>query len=265
METNTIKFETPEEGIGLLTLNRPDRLNAMSLEMLDELYDLFGQLKYDDNIRVLIITGAGEGFCSGADLSGGLAQDPSLTRIANPGNFLHMVQKRYSGVILEQRRLPQPIIAAVNGVAAGGGMCVALAADVIYANPNARFVPSFANIGLSGGELGTTYFLPRLVGTTRAAEILLTGRTVEAQEADRIGLVCRVLSVDELLDTSMVTARLMLEKSKLGLQQTKEAININLTAPSLESAIEFENRNQAILAFGPDFAEAVNKFGKKRK
>lgn len=265
MAFNTIKFEEPEKGIGLLTFNRPDRLNAMSMEMLDELYALFERLKEDDTIRVLIFTGAGDGFCAGADLLGGTLQDSSMENIANPGNFLHKVQKRYSGIIIEQRRLPQPIIAAVNGVAAGGGFCVALASDVIYAAPTAKFVPSFINIGLSGGELGTSYLLPRLVGTTRAAEILLTGRTVEAEEADRIGLVCRMVPAGTLMDTAMSTARLMLEKSPYGLRQTKEALNMNQSAPSLESAVEFENRNQAILAFGSDFAEAVNKFGQKKK
>ena len=160
------------------------------------------------------------------------------------------------------RRIPQPIIAAVNGHAAGGGMCIALASDVIIAGPGATFTPSFINIGLSGGELGTSYFLPRAVGIYRAAEILFTGRTVDAAEAEKIGLISRLVDEDELMKTAMETARLMLGKSTFGLRFTKEVLYQNLDAPSLEAAIELENRNQSICCTTPDFFEAVEAFSK---
>ena len=144
-------------------------------------------------------------------------------------------------------------------------MCIALASDVILASPKATFIPSFINIGLSGGELGTSYFLPRLVGTTRAAEILLTGRAVDAAEAERIGLVCRVVEEGDLISAALDTARAMLTKSRLGLRLTKETLNQNLTAPSLEAAIELENRNQSMCCYEPEFLEAVEAFSKGRE
>jgi len=186
MEFNTIKYESPEDGIGLITLNRPDRLNAINLDMLEELHVLFERLSADDTVRIILITGAGRGFCSGADLLDDRIADEAAALFSSAASHLVKIQKVYSRLIIEMRRLPQPIIAAVNGPAAGGGMCIAMASDVIIANSNAAFTPSFINIGLSGGELGSSYFLPKLVGTARAADILLTGRTVDAAEADKI-------------------------------------------------------------------------------
>jgi enoyl-CoA hydratase len=144
-------------------------------------------------------------------------------------------------------------------------MCIALASDVIMASPDATFIPSFINIGLSGGELGSSYFLPRLVGIARSAEILLTGRTVEAAEADRIGLISRMVEDEDLMDAAMGTARIMLTKSPLGLRLTKETLNQNLNAPSLEAAIELENRNQSICCFAPEFLGAVEMFSKNKE
>jgi enoyl-CoA hydratase len=259
---NTIKFEEPEPGIGLITLSRPDRLNALSLDMLEELHALFDELRKRDEVRVLIITGKGRGFCSGADLKDSRARREAATLFASAGTHLFSVQKTYADRILEMRRLPQPIIAAVRGPAAGGGMCIAMASDVILATPSATFIPSFINIGLSGGELGTSYFLPRLVGTARAAEILLTGREVAASEAERIGLVSRLVDEGKLMDAAMETARIMLTKSRLGLRLTKETLNQNLNASSLEAAIELENRNQSMCCFEPEFLEAVEAFSK---
>ena len=160
------------------------------------------------------------------------------------------------------RRLPQPVIAAVNGVAAGGGMCLALASDIIIAGPAASFIPSFINIGLSGGELGTTYFLPRMVGSAKASEILMTGRKVGAQEAERIGLASCLAGEGELMPKALETARTLLGKTPFGLRMTKEAIRRNLNAPSLEDAVAFENRNQSIGCTTPEFFEAVMAFGK---
>ncbi|MFH1090262.1 MAG: enoyl-CoA hydratase-related protein [Pseudomonadota bacterium] len=264
MKFNTIRFEEPEEGLGLITLNRPERLNAINLEMLDEMHVLYEQLRVSEKVRVLILTGEGRGFSSGADLTDTKVLEQVSRLFQDPATYLIHVQKKYANLILEMRRLPQPIIAAVKGPAAGGGFCMALASDVVIAAPSAKFVASFINLGLSGGELGSTYFLPRLVGLTRAAEILMTGRTVEAAEAEKMGLVCRVVAEDKLLDSALETARLMLAKSYMGLLQTKEALNQNLTAPNLEAALELENRNQTICIFTPAFRQAVEAFtGKK--
>jgi enoyl-CoA hydratase len=265
MEFNTIKFDTPQEGIGRITLNRPARLNAINLDMLEELHVLFEQLTTDEDVRVIVITGAGRGFCSGADLMDERIASQAATLFSNAAAHLFKIQKVYSRLVIEMRRLPQPIIAAVNGTAAGGGMCMALASDVIIAGARASFTPSFINIGLSGGELGTTYFLPRLVGSARAADILMTGRTVDAAEADRIGLISRLTEDERLMEVALEIASSMLDKTPLGLRLTKETLNQNQNAPSLESAIELENRNQSILCLTPEFFKAVEKFGQRKK
>ena len=264
MEFNTIKYESPVDGIGLITLNRPDRLNAINLEMLEELHLLFERLNTDENIRVILITGAGRGFCSGADLLDDRIAREAAALFSSAAAHLVKIQKIYSRLIIEMRRLPQPIIAAVNGPAAGGGMCIALASDVIIADTNAAFTPSFINIGLSGGELGTSYFLPRLVGNARAADILLTGRTVNAAEADKIGLISRLVDEEKLMEVALEIAADMLNKTPMGFRFTKEVLNQNQNAPSLESAIELENRNQSILCITPEFFKAVEKFGKRK-
>ncbi len=265
MEFETIKFKEPETGIGLVTLSRPDRLNALSLDMVGELHVLFLALMERKDLRILILTGEGRGFCSGADLKDARLRQEFPTAYPDPTVHLIAIQKRYADLVLEMRHLPQPIIAAVNGPAAGGGMCLALASDVVIAGPKAAFTPSFINIGLSGGEMGTTFFLPQKVGSGRAAEILLTGRTVDAQEAEKIGLVSRVVEEDRLLEVAMEIARILLAKSPMGLRFTKEALNLSLTAPSLEAAIEFENRNQSMCCSTPDFFKAVEAFRMRKR
>jgi enoyl-CoA hydratase len=265
MPYTTIKFDTPETGIGHITLNRPKRLNAINLGMLDDLFSLFEELRYRDDVRVILITGEGRGFCSGADLMDEELHQKAEQVFASAASHLMHVQKKYSRLIVDMRQLPQPIIAAINGPAAGGGMSIALASDVVIAGPQAVFTASFINIGLSGGELGTSFFLPRRVGTARAADILYTGRTVDAAEAERIGLVSHLVEEDNLLQTAFDVARAMLAKSVIGLRLTKEVLNQNLNAPSLESAIELENRNQSICCVTPEFYEAVAAFSKRKK
>jgi len=265
MEFSTIKYETPRDGIGLIRLNRPERLNAINLEMLEELHILCERLNTDEDVRVVILTGSGRGFCSGADLLDEKIAADSANLFSNSATFLMKLQKVYSRLIVEMRRLPQPVIAAVNGPAAGGGMCMAMASDIIIAGPKASFTPSFINIGLSGGELGTTYFLPKLVGSARAADILLTGRTVGAAEANKIGLISRLVEEDRLMEVALEIAAAMLDKTPLGLRFTKETLNQNQNAPSLENAIELENRNQSILCITPEFFNAVGKFGQRKK
>ena len=167
----SLLFEEIEPQVGLITLNRPEKLNAMNMTMVEELHDLLAILSKDDSIRVLILTGQGRGFCSGADLTeAGQNKDRETL---SPESFLRLVQERYAGLILALREIPQPVIAAVNGPAAGGGMALALGADIRLASPEAYFVASFINIGLSGGEMGSSYLLPRLIGLSRAAEVLL--------------------------------------------------------------------------------------------
>jgi enoyl-CoA hydratase len=264
MTYQSLLYQEPEPGIGLVTLNRPECLNAIHFGLLDDFHALCQDLSdRAQEVRVLIVTGAGRGFCAGADLSNinDYLAKPEL--FGTPALFLANVQKKYSRLMVELRKIPQVVISAVNGPAAGGGMCLALAADVIYAAPEAYFMASFINIGLTGGELGSSYFLTRSVGSVRAREILMTGRKVHAEEAERIGMINQVVLKEQLVDTALATARVMLTKSVMGLRHTKEVIDQNLEAPSFEAAVELENRNQTIGAFSGDFMTAVNMFQKK--
>jgi enoyl-CoA hydratase/carnithine racemase len=173
-------------------------------------------------------------------------------------------QKRIAEVIIRLRRINQPVIAAVKGAATGGGFALAMASDIRIAGESAKFNNAFINIGLSGTDVGSSYFLPRLIGLSRAAEILYTGRFVDAQEAERIGFVSRVVPDDQLLEAALNLAREMLKKSPLGLRLTKEAINQNIDAPSMEAAIYLENRNQVVCMSTKDMFEALTSFFEKR-
>jgi enoyl-CoA hydratase len=258
----TLIFTEIEPRVGLVTLNRPKQLNAINVTMLDEFNDLFAVLSRDDAIRILIITGAGRGFCAGADLNDAVAHRDSEF-FADPESFLRLVQERYAALILGLRRIPQPVIAAVNGPAAGGGFSLALACDIRVAAAEASFVASFANIGLTGGELGTSYLLPRLIGVARSSEILFTGRKVRSEEAERIGLVNKIVAGDLLMETALSYARPMIEKGVGSLKLTKRVIDQNIDAPSLEAAINLENRNQTIMVFSGDFFKLIAPFVKK--
>jgi enoyl-CoA hydratase len=255
----TLLFEEIEPRIGLITLNRPDRLNALNDPMLDDFYELLKALDRDDALRVLIITGAGRGFCAGADLKE-IVTRVQTEAFADPESFLRLVQEKYAGLILRLRSIRQPVIAAVNGAAAGGGMAIALAADIRLCTPEAYFVASFINIGLSGGEMGSSYLLPRMIGISRAAEILLTGRKVFGEEAERIGLVSRLAPAEILTETALTYARMMTAKTVGGLRLTKRALEQNQTAPSLEAAINLENRNQALMVFSGEFRRMLEAF-----
>jgi enoyl-CoA hydratase len=259
----TLIYHVPEPGIGHMILNRPEYLNALSLAMVEELHELFDELIRSEEIRVLIISGAGRGFCAGADLGKPELLKPAIHEGA--AGHLKAIQRRYSSLIIKLRGLPQPVIAVVSGPAAGGGMCLALSADIVYVSPTATFINSFINIGLSGGELGSSYLLPRLTGFSRAAEILYTGRTVDAREAERIGLVTRLVEDEsKLIESAMDTARVMLKKNPMGLRLTKEALNRNLSAVSLKAAIEIEDLNQSICITMPEIQQAVKKFMKDK-
>ena len=257
----TFTVDEIEPRIGLVTLNRPDRLNAINVEMLDEFNALFADLAKDDAFRVLILTGAGRGFCAGADLEDAVSHRDSAA-FSDPESFLRLVQERYAALVLGLRRIPQPLIAAINGPAAGGGFSMALACDIRVAVPEAYFVASFANIGLSGGELGTSYLLPRLIGLARAADVLYTGRKMGADEAERVGLVNRVVPRESLIDMALSYARPMIAKGVGSLKLTKRVLDQNIDAPSLEAAINLENRNQTMMVFSGELFKLIRPFSK---
>ena len=258
MTGGTLLVDRPRAGIVVATLNRPDRLNALTFSMFGELEQLAAAIGADDGARVLVLSGAGRGFCAGLDLDDA-ATLPDMTA----ARFLHD-QEGWSRAITSFRRLPKPVIAAVNGPAAGAGFSLALAADIRLASPAARFNAAFIKIGLTGGDCGSSWMLPRIVGLGHAYEILLTGRLIDADEAARIGLVNRVVPAPDLLPAALDLAELIAANSPFGVRLTKQLVQVNVDAPSLDAAAELENRNQALAAGTNDMAEALLAFREKR-
>jgi enoyl-CoA hydratase/carnithine racemase len=260
LDLETMTLERPAPSIAVLTLNRPDRLNAMTMRMFDELMAVPQALKEDESLRALVVIGAGRGFCAGYDLD----QIHEITELG-VREFLKF-QELATGGLAAIRGLQVPVIAAVNGAAAGGGLALALAADIRLASPTARFNAAFVKIGLSCGELGTSWTLTRLVGPGRAAEIAYTGRMVDAEEAERIGLVNRVVDGDReaLLDEALALAAQIASNSPGGVQLSKRALQANLEISSYAAALELENRGQALLTRGEDMPEALQAFKDKR-
>lgn len=253
-----LSLEEPEPGIGLLTLRRPARLNALSWPLIDELHEtLAAAAKLP--LRVLVLTGEGRGFCSGLDI----ADEGSLT---GPGSVQANLdrQERVASLALALRNLPMPVIAAVNGPAAGGGLALALACDIRLCAPAARFNVAFVRIGLSGCDVGVSFLLPRIVGLGVASELMLTGRLVDADEAVRIGLANRVVEADDLLEAALALGREIAANSPFGVRMTKQVLRRNIEATSLEAAIELENRTQVLATRTDDLREALTAFRERR-
>jgi enoyl-CoA hydratase len=246
------------DGIALCTLNRPEKLNAIDEPMWRDLTALGSALDTDDDVRVGIITGAGRGFCAGADL-GAIAQ---LGGVDTP-QFMQ-AQERAGRALVALKRAAKPLVAAVNGPATGGGLAIALAADVRIAAPEARFNVAFVRLGLSGADVGVSWMLPRVVGMGHASELMLTGRLIDADEALRIGLVNRVVPAEELIDNAFAVAAEIASNSPFGLRLTKQALHVNVDAGSMESAVEVENRNQVLASRTQDMTEAITAFLQKR-
>ena len=259
---STVLLETVRPGIVLLTLNRPERLNAMSTELVGELHDRLDEVAADRDARVVILTGAGRGFCAGLDLK----EVPSAPGSEGLGRAqAGMATQQYiASLVPHLRSLRQPVIAAVNGAASGGGLALALGSDVRIAGASARFNVAFVRIGLSGCDVGVSWLLPRLVGAARAHELMLTGRLIDAEEADRIGLVVRVVPDAELLDAALETATQIAANSPFGVWMTKEVMWSNLETSSLQAGIDLENRTQLLAATTGDMSEAVSAFLEKR-
>ena len=254
----TLDLESTAAGVAVVTLNRPDRYNAMTAVMFDELEHAALALDDEDDLRAVIITGAGQAFCAGYDLAdaGELPALGALSMLAR--------QERAARALVAIRSARVPVIAAVNGPAAGGGFALALAADIRLAAPAARFNAAFVRIGLSAGDLGTSWLLPRLIGPGAASEICFTGRPVEAAEALTLGLVNAVSEPGALLDDALALAASIAANSPGGVQLSKRALQANMEAASYAAAIELENRGQALLTRGTDFPEALAAFKAKR-
>jgi len=249
-----------EEHLTWLTLHRPEALNALDPTLVRELRQFLWELPDDRQTRVLVLRGAGRAFCAGLDLKAHAAT-------AGEGGGVTAGlrgQRTISELVLLMRRAPQPIIAAVHGPACGGGFALALAADVRIAGESARMNAAFIRLGLSACDVGVSYFLPRLVGASVAAELLLTGNFIDAARAERTGLVSRVVADGELEAAARAMAGDMLRNSPLGLRLTKECYRHALDAGSLEAVIAMEDRNQVLAAGTADFREGVAAFLGKR-
>jgi enoyl-CoA hydratase/carnithine racemase len=257
-ELQTLTFEVAETGIGVLRVNRPERMNSQTVRMFTE-YGLAARALRDSRLRALILSGTGErAFCAGFDLD----EVDVITRMG-VREFLEF-QETASGGIQAIRHLPFPVIAAVHGAATGGGLALALAADIRLVSPTAKFSAAFLRVGLSLGELGTSYNLSRLIGAGRAAEIGYTGRLVGAAEAVAIGLANRVVPADRLYDEAVALARLIATNSPGGVRMSKRAIQRNQEITSYAAALELENRGQALLTRSADMPEALAAFKEKR-
>lgn len=250
-------IEVQREGdVEWLTLSRPDNFNALNLALTQELYDYFGSLPDRPDVRVVVLRGAGRHFCAGYDLE----DVDQLTVSLDQGLRL---QRQLSGVVLRMRRCPQPVVGLLQGAACGGGFALALGCDVRFAAPNARMNVAMAKIGLTGCDMGISYFLPRAVGPAIAAELMYTGRFVNAERALRIGLVNDVVPEEKLTETAKELVQEMLAMSPVGLRLTKDGLSMAQETGSLATVMALEDRGQA-MCFEAFMKEGVAAFHEKR-
>ncbi|HEX6478666.1 MAG TPA: enoyl-CoA hydratase family protein [Ktedonobacteraceae bacterium] len=243
-----------KDGIATLTLNRPEVMNALTFEIYAQLRDLFEALRYDETVRAIVLTGAGDNFCSGGDVHEIIGE---LLKRDMKG---HLEFTRMTGAVVQNmRQLDKPIIAALNGMTAGAGAVLALASDLRIASEKARFAFLFTKVGLTGADMGAGYLLPRVVGTGRAFELLLLGDTIDVSTAERYGLVNRVVPHAELLPKAYELARRLANGPTLAISMTKRMINSELEM-DLVSAIEAEAQAQALMLMGEDHRQFYERF-----
>ena len=244
--------------VEIATLNRPERLNALNEGLVDDLNAYFGGLADRPEVRVVILRGAGRGFCAGLDIQEDRSSDetPVLRTLRT--------QTRIGNIYRKMRACPQPIIALGHGAACGGGLSLLLASDVRYATPDFRANAAYIRIGLGGCDMASSYFLPRLVGASLAAEMILTGRFIDAERALRAGLVSEIIDEETLLERGLALADEMLATSPHGLRLSKQVLNLNIDAQSLDAAMAIEDRQQVILSATEDHREALTAFLEKR-
>jgi len=255
---DNLEIDFPEEGIARITLNRPERLNAMTYGLVNDLHEALDKVDNDHAVRAVILTGAGRGFCAGLDLTG-------FGRIPGTEDFGEQqqgmaVQQYIAELVHHMRDVRQPIIAGVNGAAAGGGFALACASDVRYCGTSAKFGTAFVRLGISGCDIGVSWMLPRLIGASRAWELMLTGRVIDSEEANRIGLVSNVVADEDLSERCLSVAREISRNSPFGVWMTKEVMWSNLEIPSLRAGIDMENRTQILSAGTEDSKKAMSSF-----
>jgi enoyl-CoA hydratase len=258
-----VRVERPRPHVALVTLDRPERMNSMAFDLMLPLREMLADLGRDNDVRVVVLTGEGRGFCSGADQEnpGRIPDIDGLTVSTIALRSMELLEK----VIATIRDLHQPVIAAVNGPAIGGGFCLALACDVAVAGEAAYFRAAGINNGLTAAELGLSYLLPRAVGSSRAAEVMLTGRDIDAAEAARIGLVSQTVADDALLDTCYQVAERIIALSRPGIELTKRMLRASLDASSLSAHMDHEGMAQLYVRLTTrNFEESVAARKEKR-
>jgi enoyl-CoA hydratase/carnithine racemase len=259
IQPRSFRYEPRDTGVATITLDRPERLNALTFEVYAELRDTFAQLDRADEVRAVVVTGAGRGFCSGGDV-----EDIIGALFGRESAGLHEFTTMTCDVILNLRRCGKPVIAAINGVAAGAGAVIAAACDFRIAAESARIAFLFPRVGLSGADMGASWLLPRLVGLGRATELLMTGEFVDAARALEMGLYHRVVAQDMVLPEAIALAEKLARGPAAALAATKRAIDDEFEL-DLESALEYEARVQAELMEHPDYREAYEAFREKRE
>lgn len=248
-------------GVRLVELNRPQRLNALHAEAVEELHAAFEALARDRECRAIVLSGAGRAFCAGLDLAG-FGSSPGADE-SDPLQWMFTGQKRLSGLVTHLRELPQPVVAAVNGPAMGAGLALVLGSDIRLAASGARFGTAFIKLGVSGCDIGVSWLLPRLVGVARAQELMLTGREVGAEEALEMGIVTAVFEDGALIEAAGEVAERIAAHPPFAVAQTKEAMWAALEAPTLRLGMDIENRQQIMLASSGGLAAASQAFMEK--
>ncbi len=256
-----VELTHPTPEITVVTLNRPEKLNALSYELVEDLHATIDDVAASDECRVVVLTGAGRGFCSGLDLTSpnpaGVGADLQFPRSGMRW------QERIADLTARIHRLRQPVIAAVNGPAYGGGLGIAAACDIRLASRSARFCTQFIKLGLGGCDIGVSYTLPRIIGAGPAFDMILTAKVVDADEALRLGLVTRLSDDESLLDDALAVAETLCSYGDFGLESTKQVLWANLEASSLEAALHVENRSQILASTGGAVARFSEEFRRR--
>ena len=260
-----IEIEYPRPAVAILRLNRPESLNALSWQLVEELHAALDEIDRNNRCRVVVLTGAGRGFCAGLDLRDQGSPGEIIEGLA-PGPRAGLIaQNRMASLIPHMRRIQQPLIAAINGAAYGGGLALALGCDIRIAARSAKLCVQFIRVGVSGCDIGTSYLLPRLIGASRAHDLIMSARSIDAAEAERYGVVTRVVDDEEIVDAALVLADELCDFTPFGLFATKQVMWANLDIPNLEAAIQLENRNQIMASSSGETEEAARAFFEKRK
>jgi enoyl-CoA hydratase/carnithine racemase len=257
-----LAIETPAAGVLLIRFNRPTKLNAINEVMRDEIAATFASVANDASVHAVVLTGAGRGFCAGIDIRN---FGPGMMEATAPAIERLRFQEAMAGLVRALADLPQAVIAAINGPCVGAGLALSLAADIRIASTAATFGNAAILLGLSGAEMGMSYHLPRIVGTSVAADWMLTGRMVSAEEADRRGLVSEVAEPAALVDRAIELGSLIAGLAPLGVQLTKRALQVNTDAPGFSQAVELENRNQVLTHATDDAAARRATWSRRRK